>query len=163
MVSFGRRNFSGPIQRDKISRRKRSALMAKIRSSGTRFELSFIHLLKRSTRSSFSVNVRTLVGKPDIVFRRCRVCVFLDSDFWHGWQFPRWQHRLKNDWWREKIRNNRKRDRRVTRLLRSDGWRVIRIWERDIVRNPASVITEVVTAIIPTHPKSKTRPPLHKP
>ena len=78
--------------------------MSKIRSKETKFEREFILRLKKSTRKKFKVNVTSIKGKPDIVFEKHKVCVFLDSDFWHGWQYPRWKHLLKDDFWREKIK-----------------------------------------------------------
>ena len=53
--------------------------------------------LKKKTGKKFRTNVGDLRGKPDIVFQKEKVCVFLDSDFWHGWQYPRWKKVLKND------------------------------------------------------------------
>ena len=85
-----------------------------------------------------------LKGKPDIVFYRYKVCVFLDSDFWHGWQYPRWKHLLKNDFWRSKIENNRDRDRKTTAYLRRHGWAIVRIWEHSIKNNRYFEIDKIV-------------------
>lgn len=109
--------------------------MTKIRSSNTKFEELFIRELKRRTKRKFKRNVAHIKGKPDIVFEKERLCVFLDSDFWHGWQFPRWKESLKNDFWRKKIENTRRRDRKTTAYLRRSGWKVIRIWEHQIKSN----------------------------
>jgi DNA mismatch endonuclease, patch repair protein len=70
-----------------------------------------------------------LPGKPDFVFSRARVAVFVDGCFWHGCQ---WHCRLPKsriDFWHPKIAKNKARDREVKRLLRRRGWKVIRIWE----------------------------------
>lgn len=123
------RDFKRKRRKDTLSKEKRSSVMSKIRSRGTKFEKDFIQELKKRVRNKFEVNVKEIRGKPDIVFRRKRVCVFLDSNFWHGWQYPRWKHLLKNDFWRGKIEKNRKRDRNTTQYLRREGWTVIRIWE----------------------------------
>ncbi|MFZ4695985.1 MAG: hypothetical protein ACOYMV_12745, partial [Verrucomicrobiia bacterium] len=117
---------------DPLSRQKRSALMARIRGRGTDFEEQFIKAFRAACLVRFERNSNRVLGKPDLVFRHQRTCVFLDSDFWHGWQFPRWRHLLKNDFWRDKIAVNRKRDRYVTRTLRGQGWRVFRFWEHDL-------------------------------
>ncbi len=72
---------------------------------------------------------------------------FLASDFWHGWQYPRWKHLLKNDFWRNKIENNRRRDRRTTQFLRRDGWKVIRIWEHEIKKGTTKNIELIINSL----------------
>lgn len=103
--------------------------MSKIRSRDTKFEQEFIAELRKMTRKRFQTNVASIKGKPDIVFPKEKICIFLDSDFWHGWNYPRWKHLLKNDFWREKIEKNRKRDKKITIYLRKNNWKVFRIWE----------------------------------
>ena len=115
-----------------LNREERSLLMSKIRSKDTRFEQEFILALSKATRRKFRTNVAAIKGRPDIVFLKDKICVFLDSDFWHGWYYPRWKHLFKNDFWREKIENNRKRDRKITVYLRKNGWIVLRFWEHQI-------------------------------
>lgn len=130
--NYAGRNFKKERSNDKISKKKRSSLMAKIRSKNTKFEEEFINLLRKSTRKKFKTHVTDIKGKPDIVFNKAKICVFLDSDFWHGWQYPRWKHLLKNDFWRDKIERNRDRDRKTTLFLKRQGWKVFRIWEHQI-------------------------------
>jgi len=141
------RNFNKERTADKISKERRSAVMSKIRSRNTKFEEDFIQALKRATKMKFERNVHLIKGKPDIVFKKAKVCVFLDSDFWHGWQYPRWKHLLKNDFWREKIENNRVRDQRTTFFLRKHGWVVIRIWEHAIKNNINLEIHKIIKAL----------------
>ena len=91
-------------------------------------------LLQRELRARglrFHRHVRTLPGRPDIVFRKKKVAVFVGGDFWHGWRLPPWEHKL-SAFWRDKLRANRVRDRRNFRRLRAAGWRVIRPWQHDI-------------------------------
>jgi DNA mismatch endonuclease (patch repair protein) len=129
------RNYRKSRKSDPISQSKRSNLMRKIRSKNTKFELQFFELLKKLTKVDFKTNVKNIPGKPDIVFEKKRICIFLDSDFWHGWQYPRWKHLLKNDFWRQKIEKNRKRDKKVTRVLRQGGWKVLRFWEHELIHD----------------------------
>lgn len=126
------RNLNRERSVDRLSGKARSKLMSRIRSKNTLFERDFIKALKKQTTLKFSVNVTAIKGKPDIIFRKQKICVFLDSDFWHGWQYPRWKHLLKDDFWRNKIERNRSRDRRNTACLRREGWKVLRIWEHNI-------------------------------
>jgi DNA mismatch endonuclease (patch repair protein) len=79
----------------------------------------------------FTCHDKTLPGRPDIVFLRQRVAVFVDGDFWHGWRLPSWEHKL-SEFWREKLRANRRRDQRNFRRLRAKGWKVIRIWQHEL-------------------------------
>ena len=129
------RNLSKEREPDKITKGKRSALMSTIKSRGTKFEVDFVNALKLKTKKHFRLHVKELKGKPDIVFARYMFVVFLDSDFWHGWQYPRWKHLLKNDFWRNKIEANRKRDAKNTMWLRRNGWLVLRIWEHNIKKD----------------------------
>ena len=100
-------------------------------------------LLEPQLYIKFQTNAISIRGKPDIVFQKDKVCVFLDSNFWHGWYYPRWKHLLKNDFWREKIENNRKRDRKTTAYLKKNGWTVLRFWEHEIKKNPKKTIIKI--------------------
>jgi len=106
--------------------------MSRIRSGGTDFENEFIAALKTRLKKKFTTHRKDIYGNPDIVFEKQKVCVFLDSNFWHGWQYPRWKHLLKNNFWRQKIARNRQRDRNVTAFLRRHDWKVMRIWEYEV-------------------------------
>jgi DNA mismatch endonuclease (patch repair protein) len=96
-----------------------------------------------------------LMGRPDIVFVGPRVAVFVDGDFWHGkgWRArgfasfaDQFNHR-NAEWWRTKIERNMERDKRVTRALRAEGWRVIRVLESEIVRDVSRAATKVERAV----------------
>lgn len=106
--------------------------MSRIRSKDTlpeRLLRSALH--KRGRR--FRLHATGLPGSPDLVFVRERVAVFVDGDFWHGRNLEQWMHKLK-PYWRDKIAGNRRRDRRLTDRLRRMGWRVVRVWERDVYK-----------------------------
>jgi DNA mismatch endonuclease (patch repair protein) len=139
------RNFKKERENDKISAETRSIVMSKIRSTGTKLEETFIQEINKVTTIPYVLNVREIRGKPDIVFLDKKLCVFIDSDFWHGWQYPRWNKLLKDDKWRTKIENNRRRDRLVTHFLRRKGWKVVRIWEHNINKNIETEIKKVLT------------------
>ncbi|WP_407944788.1 hypothetical protein [Paraburkholderia acidicola] len=59
----------------------------------------------------FTSNAAWLAGKPDVVFTKVRFAIFIDGDFWHGWKFEQWSHKLA-PYWREEIAENRARDLR---------------------------------------------------
>jgi len=91
----------------------------------------------------FRKHIAELPGVPDIVFRRARVVVFCDGDFWHGRNWRKLQAELRRrhnaPYWIAKIAQNRKRDRQQTALLTKCGWLVLRFWESDILKSPNSV------------------------
>lgn len=138
------RNFNKERVPDKQSIQSRSSQMSKIRSKNTHFEEDFISKFRKNYKGIFKTHVRTIKGTPDIVLEDKQICVFLDSDFWHGWQYPRWKHLLKDDFWRTKIETNRKRDKKVTRLLKKDGWKVIRFWEHYLLKDSPSAIKKII-------------------
>lgn len=142
------RNFKKLRSKDTLTKEKRSKLMSKIRSKNTNFEQFFIDALRSMPHiTRFETHRRDIKGNPDIVFEKQQICVFLDSDFWHGWQYPRWKHLLKDDFWRDKIFKNRARDRRNTAYLRKHGWKVLRIWEHEIKSNISQVIDRIQSNI----------------
>lgn len=138
------RNYKKRRRKDRLSKKQRSNLMSKVRSKNTGLEKSFLRLLKKSNPREFSTHVRAIRGTPDVVFQKERVCVFLDGDFWHGWQFPRWRHQMKNKFWRDKIGENRRRDKRTHAFLRRNGWIVLRIWEHQIKSDPGKALVRVL-------------------
>jgi DNA mismatch endonuclease Vsr len=138
------RNFSKERDSDKLTIRERSRRMSLIRSRSTKFDQDFIATLKKQIRKTFTTNDKSVLGKPDIAFKKHKVCVFLDSNFWHGWQYPRWKHLLKNDFWREKIERNRKRDKKVTRKLYAEGWTVLRFWEHQLKKDQTVCVQRIV-------------------
>jgi DNA mismatch endonuclease, patch repair protein len=111
---------------------ERSRIMSRIRSDGNfTTELRFIRLLREYKITGWRRRSE-LPGRPDFVFRKCKVAVFIDGDFWHGnpkkYRIPK----SNCDYWEQKIERNRKRDREVNRMLKKQGWRVLRIWESSL-------------------------------
>lgn len=132
---------------DIMSPETRSALMARIKGRNTGPELL---LAKELTGYGlrWHKHAKDLPGRPDFVFRECRLVVFVDGDFWHGWRLPLWRDKLTAKWAR-KITTNRLRDFRVHRSLRRAGWRVIRIWEHQLEKDLQACVKRVVSAVNP--------------
>lgn len=120
---------------------KTSRIMRSVRNTDTVAELA---LRRRLWRNGLRYRVRSnLIGKPDIVFPRDRLAVFVDGDFWHGnsWrvrglasleaQFPN-----NTEWWVKKITGNVARDQAVTEALEASGWCVLRLWESSVLDDP---------------------------
>jgi DNA mismatch endonuclease, patch repair protein len=117
----------------------RSENMGRIRSKDTRHEV----LLRRALWSAgmrYRVHVADLPGRPDVVFPRAKVAVFVDGCFWHGCPLHYGRPRAPGGYWAAKLAGNVDRDRRRTLALEADGWRVVRLWEHEIRRAlPAAV------------------------
>ena len=143
-TNYLNRDFKKQRSNDSLTEKARSTLMSKIKSKNTKFERDFIASLSKATRKEFQTHVATLRGKPDIVFPNDKICIFLDSDFWHGWYYPRWKHLLKNDFWRQKIEANRRRDKRNNLYLRRSGWTVLRFWEHKIKAKRGTIIESIL-------------------
>ena len=92
-----------------------------------------------------------LPGRPDLVLPRVKMAVFCDGDFWHGRNWRQRKAKLSRGWnggyWVAKLERNRRRDREVTRQLRALGWTVLRFWETDVQRDPASVVVAISTRV----------------
>ena len=128
-----------------MSAEKRSALMARIRGRDTGPERQLAALMRR-WRLKWESHCGDIPGRPDFVFRRRRVAVFIDGDFWHGWRFPAWEHKL-DPFWAAKIAANRARDRRNHARARRMGWTVVRVWEHELGRDSAAVAARVAAAL----------------
>lgn len=109
------------------------------RKTGTKAELALRHAVwRRGLR--YRLNRRDLPGTPDLVFASRQVVVFVDGDFWHGRHWDKRKERLGSGnngaYWVSKITYNRDRDRRNDARLAELGWRVLRLWETDVLRDP---------------------------
>jgi len=76
-----------------------------------------------------------LFGKPDFVFPKKKIAVFVDGEFWHGHPTRGQIPKTNKEFWLEKIAKNKKRDRLVNRTLKEKGWIVIRIWQHQLKDN----------------------------
>lgn len=125
-----------------MSPETRSRVMSRIKGMNTKPELLIMGELRRR-KVYFATHARELPGRPDIVFRRIKLAVFIDGDFWHGWRFPLWEHKLSPNW-RDKIAATRARDQRNFRKLRRMGWTVVRIWEHQVEDDPQTCVSRIL-------------------
>jgi DNA mismatch endonuclease (patch repair protein) len=88
----------------------------------------------------FRKNDKRIVGKPDIVFPRSKLVVFLDSCFWHGCPLHLRRPKSNQDYWQKKVARNMLRDTQVTFACTELGWTVLRIWEHELKENFDSCI-----------------------
>ncbi len=117
---------------DIFSKQKRSQIMSNVRSSQNKTtELKLIAIFRRHRIVGWRRRW-PIPGKPDFVFPKARLAIFVDGCFWHGCP-KHGEHPASNRaFWSRKITRNRERDREVYRLLRSAGWRIGRIWEHEL-------------------------------
>jgi len=129
-------------RKDKLSKEQRSYCMSRCKSKDTGLEKKVrSELHKRGLR--FRKHLSGLPGKPDIVFTKQKLAVFLDGDFWHGYRFPQWADDL-SPFWRNKISETKERDKRNFTNLRKAGWKVLRIWEHEVEKDLEKVITKII-------------------
>lgn len=95
-------------------------------------------------RKNFLLRVGGTRVRPDIVFTRRRVAVFVDGCYWHGCPVHASTPMVNREYWEPKLAANVSRDRRVDDALRDSGWSVIRAWEHE---SPVDVADRVVTRI----------------
>lgn len=118
--------------------------MSKIRSKNTKVEnIAFRELSKRNIY--FQRHYKKIVGNPDIALPRKRKAVFIDGDFWHGYQFNKLKKRLPKIYWLEKINKNILRDKKNRRQLQQKGWRVLRIWEHELIKTPDKALAKIIS------------------
>jgi len=131
---------------DNLTKEQRKRNMQNIRSKGTNPERMVMRELRRRN-IYFAKHSPTITGKPDIVFRKKKVVVFIDSDFWHRHPVCFVMPKTNRKYWKEKINKNQQRDRKVSKRLRREGWKIIRIWECDIKKNLGKCLQKILTEI----------------
>jgi len=135
---------------DVFTKKKRSEVMSRIRSRGNKnTELRLIKVFRvqritgwrrhlslslKVSGSQFPVQGDQSRVRPDFVFRKLRVAVFVDGCFWHACPLHTTKPKGNAAFWRKKFAANQARDRLVTCALRRHGWRVLRIWEHELMR-----------------------------
>ena len=132
---------------DHVSKEVRSQIMAAVRSRGnTTTELALGKLLWASGVRGYRKHWK-VAGKPDFAWPGRKIAVFVDGCFWHGCVRCKTLPGTNVEFWQKKIETNRARDKRVTKLLRIDGWTVLRFWEHDVKRNPKKAVLRIVAAV----------------
>ena len=134
--------------------RPRSAEASRVGTGNRRQDTTPEILLRKAlwaTGVRYRLHPAALPGRPDLAIVRHRVAVFCDGDFWHGRQWRSRKDKLAAGWnasyWIAKIDRNRRRDRQVTRRLRLLGWRVVRVWESDVCRDPVRAAAKVLDIV----------------
>lgn len=131
---------------DTLTSSQRSYCMSRVKGKDTSLEIIVRSKLHRRGYR-FRKHVKDLPGRPDLVFAKQRVVIFIDGDFWHGYRFPQWKNKL-TPFWREKIGKTRERDKKNFAKLRRKGWKVIRIWGHQINNDLDKCITKIEKELV---------------
>lgn len=144
---------------DRFSKATRSRVMGHSKARGTKAtEGRFRSLLVRYGVRGWQLGHDSgLIGRPDVIFPRKRVAIFVDGCFWHGCRRCRSVPETNRMFWTMKFQKNRIRDRKVRRMLRTDGWFVLEIWEHELRNDSSRVLRRVVEACSRTSVAKLTR------
>jgi DNA mismatch endonuclease (patch repair protein) len=130
---------------DTFSIEKRSEIMRKVKSNRNKStELKLIQFFKENRICGWRRNFK-LYGKPDFVFPKQRLAIFVDGCFWHGHNCRNTKPKDNANYWESKINRNKNRDVQVTETLTNKNWTVIRIWECEL-KNTTRLIDRLQAA-----------------
>lgn len=123
--------------------------MQAVKSHGSKIELTLSKELWR-LGYRYRKNDKTVFGKPDLTFKKYKIAVFVDSEFWHGkdWEIRKHDHKSNQEFWYTKIERNIKRDKKVNEYLTKNGWKVLRFWGNDIKKNLLLCVSQVEQEIV---------------
>ncbi len=134
---------------DTITPERRSEIMSHIKSKDTSIELMVRrYLFKLGYR--YRVNYKALPGKPDIVFTKKKIAIFIHGCYWHGHDCgSRYAHSSKSNksYWGPKIQRTQQRDQEHIEALEYDGWNVIVLWECQLKGNYNYILAQLVDLI----------------
>jgi DNA mismatch endonuclease, patch repair protein len=117
--------------------------MSRIKGKNTGPELKLRKLLYASGVRGYRIHYK-LSGKPDIVFTKKKIAIFIDGCFWHKCPVCFQEPETRKEFWMKKIQSNIDRDKKVDEKLKNDGWKVIRIWEHEIRKRPKNVVSKIL-------------------
>jgi len=116
--------------------------MSKVRSKETKMEIAFRKVLwQKGFR--YRKNSASYFGKPDLVLKKYKTVIFIDSCFWHGCKKHLRLPATNKKYWVNKINKNKKRDKKVSKYYRKIGWNIYRIWEHKLKNNSDSEIIKI--------------------
>ncbi|CAG7658413.1 very short patch repair endonuclease [Paenibacillus allorhizosphaerae] len=138
---------------DKFSQETRSKIMKSIRSKTKMEDKICKALWKQGLR--FRRNVKDLPGKPDIAIKRYQTVVFLDSCFWHVCDIHGHIPKSNLDYWVNKLKKNKERDKKVTDDYIFNKWRVLRIWEHQVKEDFEGTVKQIAAFLIQSKETAK--------
>jgi DNA mismatch endonuclease vsr len=133
---------------DNLTKEQRRKNMQAIRSSNTKAEILLAKALF-SKGYRYRKNNKSVFGTPDLTFKKIKLAIFVDGEFWHG---KDWENRKNNietnkEYWIKKIENNIKRDIKVNDILLTQNWTVLRFWAKDIEKKLDFCVSKIENVI----------------
>ncbi|MET0760166.1 MAG: very short patch repair endonuclease, partial [Flavobacterium sp.] len=132
-----------------ITPQQRSNIMRAIRSTNTKTEIRLAKALWH-LGCRYRKNNRTIFGTPDLTFKKLKIAIFVDSEFFHGKDWETEKNRVKTnpEFWQKKIERNIQRDIEVNNHLTAQGWKVIRFWSNEIEKNLEKCLATIQKEIL---------------
>ena len=133
---------------DNLTKEQRRKNMQAIRSSNTKAEILLAKALF-SKGYRYRKNNKSVFGTPDLTFKKIKLAIFVDGEFWHG---KDWENRKNNietnkEYWIKKIESNIKRDIKVNDILLTQNWTVLRFWAKDIEKKLDYCVSKIENVI----------------
>ncbi|WP_128330761.1 very short patch repair endonuclease [Apibacter sp. HY039] len=127
---------------------QRSKNMRAIKAIGSKDEIRLAKALWH-LGYRYRKNDKTIFGKPDLVFKKQKIAVFVDSEFFHGkdWETEKFRIKTNQEFWYKKISRNIDRDKEVNQYLTDNGWKILRFWSKEVKSNLQRCIYEIIQAI----------------
>lgn len=130
---------------DRHTPEQRSKNMRAVKSKDTKPEVILCKALwKLGYR--YRKNNKTVFGKPDLTFKKYKLAVFIDSEFFHGkdWEIRKHEIKSNQDFWHKKIERNIERDKEVNEFLFNSGWKVVRFWDKQVTKNLDDCVSKII-------------------
>lgn len=131
---------------DVLTPKQRKYNMSRIRGKNTVPEIKLRKMLFASGIRGYRIHYN-LPGKPDLVFVKKKIAVFIDGCFWHKCPVDFQEPETRKEFWMKKIQSNIDRDKKVNEQLKNDGWTIIRIWEHEIKKEPEEVVKKIIALL----------------
>jgi len=133
---------------DRQSKVSRSYNMSQIKSKNTKIE----RILGKALWNKgyrYRKNDKNVYGSPDFTFKKLKIAIFVDGEFWHGknWEQHKNEHKTNIEFWHTKIEQNIKRDTIVNKTLAETGWTILRFWGKDIKKDLLNCVLKVENTI----------------
>jgi DNA mismatch endonuclease (patch repair protein) len=129
---------------DRVTPQQRSKTMSAIRSTNTKDEIRLAKALWH-LGYRYRKNNKTVFGAPDITFKKWKIALFVDSEFFHGkdWETQKDRVKTNTEFWQKKIERNRQRDMEVNNTLKAQGWSVLRFWSSEIEKKLEECVAKI--------------------
>lgn len=123
--------------------------MSRVKAKGTEIEKIMGRALWVSGLRGYRKNQKRVSGTPDFCWRQKKIAVFCDSSFWHGfnWAKEKYKIKVRKVFWFNKIKANIARDRKVTKKLKQEGWKVFRYWDFEIKNNASLCAKKIANSL----------------